>query len=145
VPNPHRRRVVPALALICVAALSAGVATAQDPRASAAQAAAREWLALADRADAKASRDAAGKKFQAAMPVAGWSAALAKARAPLGAVKNRTIFKTDFTRKFQDYLEGEYALIIYLTSFANKAQSQETVTLERESDGKWRVIGYSIR
>ena len=144
-PNPRRRRVVSALALICAAALVAVTAVAQDPRASAAQAAARGWLALTDGADAKASRDAAGKKFQSAMPIAGWSAALARARTPLGAVQNRTIFKTDLTKKFQDYPEGEYALVIFVTSFANKAQSQETVTLERESDGKWRVIGYSIR
>jgi hypothetical protein len=144
-PKLYRHWALAAMAMTCAAWLAAGIAVAQDPRASAAQAAAREWLALADRSDAKASRDAAGKKFQTAMPAEGWSNALAKARTPLGALKSRTIFKTDFTKKFQDYPEGEYALIVYLTSFANKAQSQETVTLEHESDGKWRVIGYAIR
>jgi hypothetical protein len=32
-----------------------------------------------------------------------------------------------------------------VTNFANKLRGQETVTLERESDGKWRVLGYSIQ
>src|SRR5436190_23638585 len=132
-------------ALICLGWLVAGAALAQDPRASAAQAAAREWLALADRSDAQASWNAAGQKFQAAMPATGWAAALAKARAPMGPVKSRTIFKTGFKSTFPGAPDGDYALIIYTTSFANKAEGHETLTLEHESDGKWRVVGYFIR
>jgi hypothetical protein len=140
-----RHRALRSAAIICVGALVAAAALAQDPRASAVQTAARDWLALVDRSDAQASWSAAGKRFQAALPADGWAAALAKARAPLGALKSRTISKTDFRKKFQDYPEGDYALIIYTASFANKTAGQETVTLERESDGKWRVIGYFIR
>ena len=132
------------LALICFAWFVTGAVLAQDPKASAAQAAARDWLALADRSDAQASWNAAGKKFQAAMPVTGWADALAKARTPMGSVKSRTIFKTDFTKSFPGAPDGDYALIVYTTSFANKAEGYETLTLERESDGKWRVVGYSI-
>ena len=132
------------LALICLAWLVTGAALAQDPRASAAQAAARDWLALADRSDAQASWNAAGKKFQEAMPVSGWADALAKARDPLGSVTGRTIFKTGFKKTFPGASESDYALIVYTTSFVNKARSRETLTLERESDGKWRVVGYSI-
>jgi hypothetical protein len=134
-----------AVAIVCAGSLFAAVALAQDPRASAVQAAARDWLALVDRTDTQASWSAAGKKFQTAIPASDWAGALAKARAPLGAARSRTISKTDFRKKFQDYPEGDYALIIYTTSFANKSVAQETVTLERESDGKWRVLGYSIR
>ena len=139
---PHRVQQV--LALI-FAWLVADAALAQDPQATAAQAAAREWLALTDRADAQASWNAAGKKFQAAMPATGWGDALAKARTPLGSMKSRTIFKTDFKKSFPGAPDGDYALIIYTTSFANKAEGHETLTLERESDGKWRVVGYFIR
>jgi hypothetical protein len=139
---PHRAQRM--LALI-FAWLVADAALAQDPRATAAQAAAREWLALTDRADAQASWSAAGKKFQAAMPATGWAEGLAKARTPFGAVKSRTIFKTDFKKSFPGAPDGDYALIIYSTSFANKAEGHETLTLERESDGKWRVVGYFIR
>jgi hypothetical protein len=132
------------VALICLAWLVAGIAVAQDPKATAAQAAARDWLALADRADAQASWNAAGKKFQAAMPVDGWGKALKNAREPLGPVKSRSTFMTSFKTSFQNTPEGEYALIVYVTNFTNKVRGQETLTLERESDGKWRVVGYSI-
>ena len=140
-----RNRAWRSVALICLAWLVAGIAIAQDPKASAAQAAARDWLALADRSDAQASWNAAGKKFQAAMPATGWADALSKVRTPLGPVKSRTIFKTNFTKSFPGAPDGDYALIVYTTSFANKAEGHETLTLERESDGKWRVVGYFIR
>jgi hypothetical protein len=138
------RRAQRLLALICLAWLATGAALAQDPKATAAQAAARDWLALADRSDAQGSWNAAGKKFQVAMPMSGWADALAKARDPLGPVRGRTIFKTGFKETFPGAPESDYALILYTTSFANKARSRETLTLERESDGKWRVVGYSI-
>jgi Protein of unknown function (DUF4019) len=140
-----RRGALRSVAIIALSSLVAFAALAQDPQATGAQMAAREWLALVDRSDTQASFDAAGKKFQSAMSVAGWAAAIAEARTPLGATKSRTISKTDFRKKFKDYPEGEYALIVYTTGFANKTVAQETVTLEREADGKWRVIGYFIR
>ena len=143
--HSFRNRRQRSVALICGAWLVAGFAVAQDPKATAAQAAAREWLALADRADAQASWSVAGKKFQAAMPATGWADALAKARTPLGPVKNRAISKTGFKKTFPGAPDGEYALIIYATSFVNKSEGHETLTLERESDGKWRVVGYFIR
>ena len=140
-----RHRGLRSVGIIALGSLLAFAVFAQDPRASAAQAAAREWLALVDRSDAQASYNAAGKNFQNAMSVAGWAAALAEARTPLGATRSRTISKTDFRKKFQQYPEGDYALIIFTTGFANKTVSHEDVTLEREADGKWRVIGYLIR
>jgi hypothetical protein len=133
------------VALICLAWLVAGIAVAQDPKATDVQAAARDWLALADRSDAQATWNAAGKKFQGAMSAAAWADALAKVRTPLGEMKSRTISQTGFRKKFQDVPEGDYAAIVYVTNFANKLRGQETVTLERESDGKWRVLGYSIQ
>ena len=140
-----RNRTRASVALICLAWLVSGIAVAQDPKATDAQAAARDWLALADRSDAQASWNAAGKKFQAAMSAAGWADALAKVRTPLGEMKSRTISQTGFRKKFQDVPDGDYALVVYVTNFANKVRGQETVTLERESDGKWRVLGYSIQ
>ena len=85
------------LLALCLAWLVVGAALAQDPKASAAQAAARDWLALVDRSDAQASWNAASKKFQEAMPVSGWADALAKARDPLGPAKGRTRLRSRAT------------------------------------------------
>ena len=133
------------MAAICLAWFVAGTALAQDPRASAAQKMARDWLLLTDRGDAQASWRAAGKKFQDAMPADGWAKALNEVRPPLGNVVDRAVLSTEFSNGFPGVPDGEYALLVFRSSFANKADSRETVTLEREADGNWRVIGYFIR
>ena len=64
---------------------------------------------------------------------------------PLGAVLDRATVKTSFQTNFPGVPEGEYALVSYRTRFANTLQGHETVTLEREADGNWRVLGYFVR
>ena len=133
-------------AWVAIVCLLAGAAFAQDPNSILAQKAAREWLAKTDKVDAAASYDAAGTKFKEAVTGDKWAEALQKARGPLGALDQRSILQTSFDKKLPDGgPEGEYALIQYRTAFAKKADSVETITLEREKDGVWRVIGYFIR
>ena len=133
-------------ALVAILCLVPGAAFAQDPRSILAQKAAREWLAQTDKVDGVTSYNSAGAKFKEAVSVDRWTDALQKARTPLGALDQRTIFETTFDKVLPDGgPEGEYALVMYRTAFAKKADSVETVTLEREKDGVWRVIGYFIR
>jgi hypothetical protein len=131
--------------LLAVLLIAAAPAIAQDPRESTVGAAARDWLALIDKGDYDASWKAAGAKFRAAMSTQQWGTAVGGVRAPLGSVKQRSSVRTAFTREFQGVPEGDYALVNYRTSFEKRDDSDETVTLERESDGQWRVIGYFIR
>jgi hypothetical protein len=133
------------LALVGLLALATGSALAQDPRATAAQAAARAWLALTDAGDVRGSLKAGGKKFQAALDDDSWDEAVKKVRTPLGSAMGRSVVATRFLNKMPDGPDGEYAQILYETNFLEVGQAHETVTLERESDGVWRVIGYYIR
>ena len=105
---------------------------------------ARDWLAVTDRGDAKASWNAAGKRFQAALPAARWAAAFNRVRQPLGVVISRSMISTRFAKNLRGMPEGNYSLVVFRTSFANKTEAREVVTLEREPDGAWRVIGYVI-
>jgi hypothetical protein len=130
---------------VLLAALVAASAQAQDPRATAAQNAARAWLALIDKGDAAASWTAAGKKFQEQLDQPGWRAALAQAREPLGNPLNRTARATRFDSKLPGGPDGEYAQVLFDTEYSNGSKVRETVTLEREPDGVWRVMGYLIR
>lgn len=129
--------------LLLVAAASAH---AQDPRGTAANAAAREWLAIVDRGDVAASYAAAGAKFRSVLTDQQWAAIHAKERKPRGALKARALFQTALNAKIpQAQGPGDYVLLGYRTSYENQPDARETVTLERESDGAWRVIGYSVR
>lgn len=131
--------------LLAVIALSLTLdAAAQDPRASLAQQAAREWLLLADRGDAATSWKAASPAFRKALTEAQWSRALPHVREPLGAVVSRTLSATQFHNEFPNLPKGEYALVVFRTVFANKEGRSERLTMVKDSDGVWRVAGYVI-
>ncbi len=139
-------RVRLALVLFGLVMLATSAARAQDPRATSAQQSARAFLALTDRDDGKASWQAAGKQFQTAITDARWASALHDARVPLGAVVERGALSTNFMKTFPGATaEGDYAIVIYRTAFANRTDARETLTLERETDGTWRVVGYFIQ
>ena len=128
----------------CVALL-AFAALAQDPGASVVQGAARLWLAKADALDGENTWKGAGAKFRQAITVDRWTEALKGVRTPLGAVEQRTAASTTFTKELPGVPNSEYAIVQFRTAFAKKPEAGETVTLEREADGDWRVVGYFIR
>jgi hypothetical protein len=64
---------------------------------------------------------------------------------PRGSVVQRTLASTRFEKSFPGAPEGEYAVLAFRTAFEKEAGGTETVTLEREPDGIWRVVGYTIR
>ena len=134
------RCAAPAVALACLSTL----ALAQNPDATTVQGIARDWLVLTDRGDAGASWDAAARQFRNALPRDRWAASLQKARDPLGAITQRAVLSTTFATSFPGAPDGNYAIVLFRSSFAKKADATETVTLEREADGAWRVVGYLI-
>jgi hypothetical protein len=140
---PGRRGALRAAVAVAVGALAPALA-AQDARAFEAQAAARKWLALTDRDDAGAAWEAADPKFRAALPLDRWTDALKQVRGPLGAFDQRAVMSTRFTKALKDFPAGDYAIVVFRSSFAKKPVSQETVTLDRDSGGTWRVVGYAI-
>ena len=139
---PGKFRALLAIALLTLAA--ALPASAQTGPTSAAHSA-REFLAITDRDDGKTSWDVAGHQFRDAATKAKWSEKLHSTRAPLGAVKARKLESTEFMDAFPGAKRnGSYALLTFRTQFAAR-EGVETVTLEREADGLWAVINYSIR
>ncbi len=144
-PAPARLRRVLLCAAAGAAVCSLAPAHAQDATTTLAQQAAREWLALTDALDAAGSYNATGARFRETITAESWGAALQQARAPLGALEQRSALSTQLANKLPDGPDGEFAFVLFRTSFANKADSRETVTLERGADGAWHVIGYFIR
>lgn len=110
-----------------------------------AQAAALSWLKIADKDDAKGTYDASAQRFHAAMTQEQWAQALAHARNQFGPVKRRTLLGARPPAPAKDVPPGDFAVIVYRTEFEKRPTGTETLTLERESDGKWRVVGYLMR
>jgi hypothetical protein len=145
VPEIVTGRLVRQFALALSLAWLAAAAAAQDSAATGVQQTAREWLALTDRGDAAGSYAAAAQQFKRAVTAERWAQALMAARNPFGALERRSVLSTTFPKSFPGAPDGTYALVLFHASFSKKADAQETVTLERESDGVWRVVGYFIR
>jgi hypothetical protein len=110
-----------------------------------AERAARDWLALADVADAAGTWTAAASPFRRAVREDDWSRALDAARAPLGAVVARTLRSARAATELPGAPDGEYVVLEFDTQFERKRAAVETVTPMRDADGRWRVSGYYIR
>ena len=91
------------------------------------------------------SWDQAAALFRQALTRSQWEESLQKARAPLGKVISRKLRSADYTRKTSEPAPGEYVVIEYDTSFANRSGAIERVTPMKDKDGVWRVSGYYIR
>jgi DNA-binding CsgD family transcriptional regulator len=101
--------------------------------------AARDWLALQDEGRWRDGWNAAAKSFRKLNSLERWTSAAQKVREPLGAVVSRTAIS-------QDRVPAPPAgvqVLKFRTSFANKSDAVETVSLARE-DGAWKVVGIFV-
>jgi hypothetical protein len=135
------------LALVCFTVLAgtAQFARGSDHPEAAAQSAAETWLALIDAGNYSASWNAASSLFRQHVPQSQWQTSAAGARAPLGALKSRKLQSATYTRTLPGAPDGEYVVVIFASSFENKATAIETVTPMVDADGTWRVSGYYIK
>jgi opacity protein-like surface antigen len=130
--------------------LAAG-ALAWAPAAHAADApreahqAAERWLALVDAGDHAGSWQQAGAMFKGAMDEQRWTRSVGAVRGPLGALRERRPRSAETQPTLPGLPDGQYVVLAYDAAFAHKAAAVETVTLVKEPDGAWRVIGYFIR
>jgi DNA-binding CsgD family transcriptional regulator len=97
---------------------------------------ARDWLALVDAGRWEDSWRATGAQFRALNTVAVWTRVSLSARAPLGAVRSRVMLSEESVPA----PPNGYEMVKFRTSFANRANATETVTLAHE-DGTWKVVG----
>jgi hypothetical protein len=67
-----------------------------------------------------------------------------KARAGTGALLSRNLIDASYATTMPGAPEGEYVLLHYEASFANREEAVETVTLAF-AKGYWRVSGYYIK
>jgi hypothetical protein len=145
VPGLDRGRRKAFVVLLCATIAPHGV-LAQDPRAAAAQRAARDWLALVDKLDAEASWKAAGERFRGAFAPTVWVDKLRRERAARGVLIQRAAADTAFANSGVGLPDGgNYALVAFRSSFANQTDAREEVMLEVGPDYAWHVIGYVIQ
>ncbi|HEY1233517.1 MAG TPA: DUF4019 domain-containing protein [Candidatus Binatia bacterium] len=108
-------------------------------------AAAQSWLGEIDSGNYAKSWQQASAYFQGAVSEKNWADALNGARRPLGNLISRKVTKTTNAKSLPGAPDGNYLVMQFTTSFANKKNALETVTFMREKDGNWRAAGYYIK
>lgn len=141
------RRSVLAAAAVTALALTSRAAFAQDSqddKKAAGALAAQGWLVLLDRKDWGRAWETTGSVFRSKVPLGTWMDAIPKVRDPLGALVERKPVETAYKTTLQGQPDGEYVTAVFQTKFSNR-EVAEVLTLVHESDGKWRVTGYSAQ
>ncbi len=135
---------VSALVLVCAAFFSP-TALADEQAERQAVAAAEQWLALVDDGAYMKSWETTAQYFRDAVTAAQWRQALTGARKPLGKVVARTVKSKQYATSLPGAPDGQYVVVQFETSFANKKSAVETVTPMIDADGTWRVAGYFVK
>jgi hypothetical protein len=113
--------------------------------AAAAMAAAQAWLKLIDAGNYSESWKQASAVVQGAAPEMVFAKAMETFRQPLGAVVSRQLKSAEPAAQLPGAADGQYVLMQFETSFANKQSAIETVTFSLEKDGQWKSAGYFIK
>ncbi|TGX52466.1 DUF4019 domain-containing protein [Sphingomonas gei] len=119
-------------------------ATYLDPSQAAGASSAQAWVALLDNRQWNESWQSAAGIFKSKLSAAQWASTIQPVRQPLGAVSSRTLESATKSGTLPGAPAGEYEILQFRTSFAQKRGAIETVILAHESTG-WKVAGYFIR
>lgn len=139
------------LAVLLVAtALIAGIAFgcgSKTNRAAeqAATAAGRKWLAEIDNGQYAQSWQDASAFFQNRVTEKVWESDMNTFRKPLGGLESRNLEFAQYATQLPGAPDGQYVVMRFGTSFANKRSAIETVTFMLETNGQWKSTGFFIR
>jgi hypothetical protein len=120
---------------------------APDPHTAEEQAAERQALGFLGYLDHGRFADSyayTGMLIRAQLDKEAYAKQLEKARAGVGALLSRELVNASYATNLPGAPEGQYVVLNYNASFANRQQALETVTLAF-AKGYWRVSGYYIK
>jgi len=126
--------------LVPVAALAQN-----SSKEKAAVASAESWLGLVDKGEYAESWKEAATYFRNRVTEQKWEQAAQSVRKPLGKLISRNLKTAMYKTSLPGAPDGEYVVMQFDSSFANKKSAVETVTTVLDKGGKWRVVGYFIR
>ena len=136
---------IASIVVLALVVATLGVAQDQSDKTKAAEAASEAWLKFVDSGDYSQSWIEASSLFKSHVTQKDWEQKISAVRQPLGALISRTLKSAEYTTTLPGAPDGQYVVIKYDTSFANKKSAVETVTPMLDKDGQWRVSGYLIR
>jgi hypothetical protein len=130
-----------ALMLICGAAL---VTAHADDQAAVEQAkkAADAWLKLVDEGNYKESWNQFASVVKPLVSEDKWAEEAGAIRKTIGPEVSRNFKSAKYSTSLPGAPDGQYVVIQYDSSFANKKSTVEEVVPMLDTDGQWRISGY---
>jgi hypothetical protein len=122
--------------------IASAVMTVAAPAEDEASAAGQKWLALLDDQKYEESWNQAGSMFRGEVNKDQWVTVLKQLREPMGPMISRATARVDLVKSLRGAPDGEYAIIHFTTSFKNKSDVTERLTLVKE-DGRWQAAAYA--
>jgi hypothetical protein len=124
-----------------------GAPQADDPHAAdelAAQRQALGFLGYLDQGRYADSYAYTGMLIRTQLDRDAFSTQIQKTRVGTGALQSREIIDAAYTTTLPGAPEGQYVVLHYHVSFANRQDAVETLTLAF-AKGYWRIVGYYIK
>ena len=124
-----------------------GAQQPDDPHAADELAAQRQGLGFLGYLDQGRFADSyayTGMLIRAQLDRDAFSGQVQKTRVGTGALQSRELMDSSYTTTLPGAPEGQYVVLHYHASFANRQDATETLTLAL-AKGYWRVIGYYIK
>lgn len=136
------RAVTYALAFVLISSVL--YADTEESQLATSAIAAKSWVDLVDQGRYGESWDTASSLLKRTMSKAEWQRVLDATRKPLGAVASRTIADQRMAPNPKGLPPGDYMVLLYSTAFTAKPKGKELITMEKGSDGQWRVMTYLV-
>jgi hypothetical protein len=133
------------LIILCLVFSLVSVRVAKAANLTQGTQAAQNWLNLVDSGKYGESWDAAGEYFKSMVKKEDWVGKVTGVRGAIGNVKYRKLISSRHATSLPGAPDGEYDVMRFKSSFANKKKAVETVTSMKDKDGAWRVVGYFIK
>lgn len=131
--------------VLCISMWTSPALAQGSEKQTAAITAAQKWLALIDVGQYAKSWHESSAYFRNAVALDNWEQMLNATRRPLGALISRKVRSATHETSMPGAPDGEYVVIQFEASFANKKSAVETVTPMLEKHGDWRVSGYFMK
>ena len=135
------RKVAIILFVLSVVTIKVAVAQAAEDKA---RFAAEQWIVLVDDGQYDESWKEASKIFQSSNPENDWQKKAESERNQLGQRQSRKLKDIKTTSTVKGLPAGQYILVKYQSSYANKKGLTETIAAVQEADGNWRVASYTM-
>lgn len=130
--------------LVLLASLLISLTLSAETDKTLAEPAALGWLTLVDNSDYQTAWETSGDLMRESISADELGAAIRLARGQFGAVIERDQVAAEHFTDLPDAPPGDYLIFSFLTSFAQQAVANETLTVQRRGSD-WLVVGYYIR